>query len=83
MPFTWINRIWFHCEILHTVSPAKKPNTNPQNIILETIKQDDKMDISENNDDVDFIWCLVGTKWLYEMKIEVCVHVYVCICTYA
>lgn len=82
MPFTWKNRIWFHCEILHTVL-LKKPNPNPQNIILETIKQADEMEISEIRDDVDFIWCLLGTKWLYEMKIKVYVRVYVCVCMYA
>jgi len=33
-----------HCEILHMVNPVKKNNPNPQNITLETIKQDDKME---------------------------------------
>lgn len=44
-------------------------------IILENIKQDDKMEISESSNYVDFIWCLLRTKWLYEMKIKVCVYV--------
>lgn len=54
--------------MLHTVSPAKKPNPSPQIIILEMIKQDGEIKISEISNDVDLIWCLLGTKWLYEMK---------------
>lgn len=42
-------KFWTHLFLL------KKNNPNPQNIILETIKQDDEMDISEISDDVDFI----------------------------
>lgn len=36
------------------------------------------MEISERSDYVDFIWCLLRTEWLYEMKIKVCV----CLCMY-
>lgn len=56
-----------------------QPTPNPKNIILETIKQDDKIEISEISDDVDFIRCLLGTKCLYEMKIKMCVCMYACI----
>lgn len=36
------------------------------------------MEISESSDCVDFIWCLLRTKWLYEMEIKACVSVGVC-----
>lgn len=45
------------------------------------MEQHDEMGISEISDDVDFIWCMLGTKWLYEMKIKV--YENVCICIYA
>lgn len=61
-----------------TVSPAKNLPKSPKYhpIILENIKQDDEMEVSESSDYVDFIWCLLRAKWLCEMEIKVCVCVW-------